>query len=503
MTSESTSCPVAIVGTHTVQCAHSSSLSKIPPSMKLGALDQQVYPTIPVAVVFVYSTDDETSHEIIPADKLQTALSYLLDYCPHLTGRLHIDPTTGTRSIDRLGSGVHLHVAQCTSRLDALVTSSPRGRLTLPDLPDGGNALLPPFEPTLESVCSDRTPILSVQHTRFACGGVALGLRALHTVVDLDAFFLLAHDLAEVYRSDVGTLANPPSLNPYLADQLDEGMPPEKRETALKFKPQFLSVDAAGGEVVPEYAKKNSTTDEGASPPPPPVTGRVMRFYSAQLDRLKAAATDPVDPENGWVSTYDALSALLWMRVYDARVQLKKAQGDKEDARLASSEYLTSVNYCSHLALPQRYPFNAILMQFTTLSHGALTAADKEASLHEAARTVHAMTRSMSPDEARATARWVAAQRDKRSVKWEFNGGYGATMVSVWNKFGMYVGMEFDGGRPPVLVAPPFTVISCVDGLGYYLPTEKQNGEIDLYLALNEPVWAVLEEDEFWLRFRD
>lgn len=501
MTSESIPRLVATIGMHTVQCAHSSSLSKIPSSMMLGALDQQVFPTIPVAVVFVYSADDETSRGIIPVDELKMALSYLLDYYPHLTGRLHIDSTTGTRSIDRLGSGVHLHVAQCTSRLDALVTSSSGGRLTLLDLPDGGNALFAPYEPTLESVCSDRTPILSVQHTRFACGGVALGLRALHTVVDSDAFFQLARDLAEIYRSDGGTLANPPSLNPYLADKLDDGMPPEERETALKFKPQFLSVDAAGKEVVPEYAEKNST-DEGASPPLPPVTGRVMRFSSAQLDRLKAAATDGADPENGWVSTYDALSALLWTRVYSARVQLKKAQGDKEDAQLPSSDYLTSVNFRARLSLPQRYPFNAILTPFTTLSHGALTAADKDASLRDAARTVHAMTRSVSPDEARATARWMAAQRDKRSVKWEFNGGYGATMISAWNKFGMYVGTEFDGGRPPVLVAPPFTVISCVDGLGYYLPTEKQNGEIDLYLALSEPVWAVLEEDGFWLRFR-
>lgn len=49
----------------------------------------------------------------------------------------------------------------------------------MPNLPDSGNALLPPFDPTIEGVCRD--PILAVKHTRFACG-FALGSAALHCV---------------------------------------------------------------------------------------------------------------------------------------------------------------------------------------------------------------------------------------------------------------------------------------------------------------------------------
>lgn len=467
--------------------------------MNLGALDQQVFPIVPVAVVFVYDADKKSPGDTIAVDKLQTALSHLLDYYPHLTGRLHINSTTGTRSIDRLGSGVHLHVAQCSSRLDAL--SSHDGRLTLPDLPDGGNALLAPYEPTLEAVCSDRTPILSVQHTRFACGGVALGLRALHTVFDSDAFFQLARDLAEVYRSADGTLANPPPLEGYLADKLDDGMSPEEREEAQKFKPTLFFAEEPGKEAAPEkHAKKDEPT---APPPPPPVTGRTMRFTSAQLDRLKAAAKDTTDAENGWVSTYDALSALVWTRTYHARVQLKRRtmkNGEHNDEKLPSQDYLTSVNYRTRLNLPPRYPFNAVYAPYTTLSHDTLVGTDPDASLRAAARTVHALTRSVGPEEAAATARWMAAQPDKRRIQWGFNGGYGSTMISAWNKFDVYVGTDFE--RPPVLVAPPFTPISLADGLGYYLPTEEQNGEIDFHLALSEPVWGVLEEDEVWLRFR-
>ncbi|KAF9633308.1 hypothetical protein BFW01_g4202 [Lasiodiplodia theobromae] len=505
MTSKSIPHHVAITTTHTVQCADPSSLSKIPSPMKLGALDQQVFPIIPVAVVFVYDADEKSPGDTIAVDKLQRALSHLLDYYPHLTGRLHIDSTTGTRSIDRLGSGIHLHVAQCSSRLDAL--SSHGGRLTLPDLPDGGNALLAPYEPTLEAVCSDRTPILSVQHTRFACGGVALGLRALHTVFDSDAFFQLARDLAEVYRSADGTLANPPPLEGYLADKLDDGMSPEEREEALKFKPTLFFAEEPGKEAAaPEKTVKKDEPTAPPPPPPPPVTGRTMRFTSAQLARLKTAAKDTADAENGWVSTYDALSALVWTRTHYARVQLKKRtmkNGKDNDEQLPSRDYLTSVNYRSRLNLPPRYPFNAVYAPYTTLSHDTLIGLDPDASLRAAARAVHALTRSVGPDEAAATARWMAAQPDKRCIQWGFNGGYGSTMISAWNKFDVYVGTDFEDGRPPVLVAPPFTPISLADGLGYYLPTEEQqDGGIDFYLALSEPVWGVLEEDEVWLRYR-
>jgi len=79
-------------------------------------------------------------------------------------------------------------------------------------------------------------------------------------------------------------------------------------------------------------------------------------------------------------------------------------------------------------------------------------------------------------------------------------------MISQWNKFDMYESTVFD--VEPILVSPPFTPISLMDGLVYYLPTEDRStgadrGAIDVVLALSEPIWGILDQDSEFRRFRD
>jgi hypothetical protein len=72
-------------------------------------------------------------------------------------------------------------------------------------------------------------------------------------------------------------------------------------------------------------------------------------------------------------------------------------------------------------------------------------------------------------------------------------------MLSQWNKIDMYRSATFDEGVRPSLIAPPFTPISLLDGLGYFLPSPRQGlggdskGDIDVYLALSDDVWAGLD----------
>jgi len=65
----------------------------------------------------------------------------------------------------------------------------------------------------------------------------------------------------------------------------------------------------------------------------------------------------------------------------------------------------------------------------------------------------------------------------------------------------MYDGATFEVS--PRLVQPPFTQISNLDGLGYLLPTERQDGSICLALALSDPLWALLLEDEALAQYLD
>ena len=79
-------------------------------------------------------------------------------------------------------------------------------------------------------------------------------------------------------------------------------------------------------------------------------------------------------------------------------------------------------------------------------------------------------------------------------------------MISQWNKFDMYAGNVFE--VPPVLVSTPFTPISLLDGLAYFLPTEEQGtggdtGAIDVNVSLSEPLWNIIDQDEEFRRFRN
>ncbi|EOD43400.1 putative duf907 domain protein [Neofusicoccum parvum UCRNP2] len=380
----------------------------IPSPFKLGPLDQLVNLSVPIAVVFTYKSG-------IAVERLQRALARLLDYYPHLTGRLRISEEDGTREMTALGSGAELLVAECTSRLDAF--SSPV------DLPGrGGNALCAPFDPSLEAVCRD--PQFTIQHTRFACGAVALGVRLHHTLCDSDGFFQLVRDLAELYRSigpdpdsTPGALAHPPCIRGYLSELLYD-MPPDDRKAALEYQPSLFHVDPTP---VATAAPAPPTT----IPTPPPVVGRIIRITGAELAALKAHATNP----NGasWISTFDALAAHLWQTLYRARLQLRAATSPP-----LSTAFLTSVNHRARLAPPPRHFPNCLFTPYCT------TADLATAPLWQLAQTMHALTRTPSAAAATATVRWIAAQPDKRRIRWGFPGGEGAFMFSAWSKFDAY-----------------------------------------------------------------
>lgn len=174
---------VTVVASHTLH-----SLNLIPPpifpsstSITFGPFDA-CPPSTPTSVVFVYR--QVKSKGPISIERLRKALGGLLDYYPHLTGRLLLN-TDGIHDIVRLDAGAQLLIANCSRPLHLFSTTS--GRILMPDLPGTGNALLVPFDTTDERVYNN--PLSTLQHTRFACGGVDLGIRVAHMVCDALGLF--------------------------------------------------------------------------------------------------------------------------------------------------------------------------------------------------------------------------------------------------------------------------------------------------------------------------
>lgn len=513
---------VATTARHTLQCANQSSLAKLSSPFRPGPFDSLIEPIVPIAVVFIYQAPSMVSRELIPHIRLKKALEILLDHYPHLTGRLHIEDRDGKRTIDGLGTGAELLEATCNSPLSAF-SSQPQTNVSQPDrnvgtqLPGAGNALLPPSELSVEAACRD--PLFAIQHTRFACGSVALGVRLAHFICDAEGFFQLVRHLAEVYRALRAqeysnthapiALTRPPQIIPYLANPSD--LSDQERRNALEFQPTLYSVSEVEvsdfslnnqqikGEPTQESTRIGQEKAVNVTPATSPrVVGRVLRFSGKELETIKARATD--SEGGGWISTFDALSAYLAQRIYRARLELARASSSS-GANSLVTDILTSVNIRRPLGLSSSAYFpNALFTPSIAPPHDSLAFGE----LHETAKIIHDLTHSpetSSLEEVRRTVAWIASQPDPRKVKAPFRFGPGSFMISQWNKFGMYSGVDFDVAEDtndvinPSLVWPPFTPIWLLcDGLAYFLSTEDKSdtAAIDVNLSLSEPVWETL-----------
>ena len=536
---------VTVVGRHTVQALGGEPTFSAggSPLLRLGPLDGLVLPFIPVAVVYAFHQPQEDSTELVSLSRLRRALSCLLREYPQLTGRLLL--SNQSRAIHQLGSGMEVVEAVCSDRLDAFSSSSDGGAamkapLRIVDLPDGGNALLAAFDPSLEAVC--RAPLFTVQHTRFACGSVTLGVRVLHTVCDADGFFQLMQDLFELYRSirpsespekgpPQARLSQSPHIQSFLADL--SSMSEEERGAALQFKPSLFQLAPAPAEATTAAVEAFPVAGSPEmSLPPPSVVGRILRFSARELNALKSHASDPSG--DGWVSTFDALAAHLYQRIYVARVQHLQESGAAAPSAL-STDFLTPINCrgAHRLNLPSRYFPNALMCTYFTLPPETLAGAP----LSVIARAVHDSVRLLSQQEAIDTVRWIAAQPDKSRITQGFHYENGGFMISQWSRFALYTNAALDVDErnraiPPILVSTPFTPISLLDGLAYILPTEDQvKGDevtasavkdfpssptapplvnsasfgcsLDVNLALSEPLWAILNNDPLFRPFRN
>lgn len=508
------------VAQYRLQCANEASVISLESPFKLGPLDELVLPFVPIENVFVYRKPATGSeNQLLPIKRLRQALSYLLDYYPHLTGRLQFNPETHAPEIARFGTGAVLHEAWCNLRLDELVPSDrASGRLLVTDLPNCGTALMTPFDPSIDGVCRD--PLLAIQHTRFACGGVVLGIRLHHIVCDAGGYFQLVRDIAEIYRG-LSSFPRPslkcvPQIRSYLQDINVLSL--QERKEALVYNPTAYYVEQLTESATPAVSNTEgpmmkpteSATQSVEKPAKPLITGRVLRFSGNQLQELKRLASDPSGKD--WVSTFEALSAHLYQQVYRARVQLLLSQGvpPSEAAERLFRGFWASINMrdTSRLNLGPTYFPNAIYPVYGFVSHELLANGD----LWMVAKALHELVRTVDVQQMEQTTRWIAVQPDKSHIRVGFTFADGNFTVSQWSGFKMYVGVDFDvdgKGNPvqPVLVSPPLTEISCVDALAMIMSTDEDLSRvaeqdnsgpnaIDVNLTLTEPLWSILDKDE-------
>ncbi|EWY79802.1 hypothetical protein FOYG_17091 [Fusarium oxysporum NRRL 32931] len=466
---------VKVTSIHEVKSAHPLD---IPDPYVLGAFDQLGNPPISINVVWIYKA---TSAAAVPLPRLQRAISRLLDYYPHLTGRLRISPDDGLRTIDRLGTGMHLLEATCDAPLEAFAkTSSGHDGIDVFDLPGAGDLLLAPWDPSTEG--TQNNPVFTIQRTQFSCSAVAIGMRMSHVVCDAGSFLQLYQHLAEIYRG-LGSdacgevkLSKPPHFPPLMVDKVLH-MDEEERERALVDVPEFFSLVKPDDPGVQWSA--GAMTD--------PVIGRSMRFSAAGLSGLKARATPP---DGSRVSTFSALSAYLWQRTHLARLECEKAGLAQEPSPHSKAAFLTSVEFSSHLGLTENFFGNTIVTPFVEVASDELAAVP----LWKIAKTVDKVVRSVNKDDVYKVGTWVAAQPDKNAIRFEFPYTQSTFITSGWHRFPLYEGATLDVA--PVFASPTFIATALVDGLVYLLQPKEKDGGIDIIYSLKSSTWKYLNITE-------
>ncbi|CAI7581607.1 unnamed protein product [Penicillium bialowiezense] len=495
---------VLITTRHTLTCATEATVASLESPFNLGPMDYSVPPKVSIEGVFIYRkpTSTPTNHFLV-SDRLMEAVSHLLDYYPHLTGRLQLHPTTHAAQIGSLGCGVDFWQARCTTTLRKIATSSLSGRIITPKLPGYGAALLPIFHATMGSY--SHNAILAIQHTRFACGGVC----------DAQGFFQVVRDLAEIYRqlrdSCPPSLISPPEIRSHFRTHGE--LSPSAAREALNFKPSCFYL---------AEEDEDNIEIQTAIPNDAPISARVLRFSSEDLAEFKRAATNPDHTSGTWVSTFEALSAFLFQRVYKAKVQVIEGLGiSPDDDRcedLRQFFTLMDMRDRDRLNLPPRYLANAVHSVSLYPSHADLI----EGPLWYIAETIHSAIRSVDPAQVKQEFEWVAAQTDPSRVKLLDDFQHGGLAIIQWTRDHTHLGFDFevrDSGRPvvPSLVTPPLSGSYLTNGLAMVIATQEKSASgrgmtgtqdewdlpraVYINMVLNDEIWSFLERDIDFLKY--
>jgi hypothetical protein len=349
----------------------------------LSPLDWLVPPYYTIRVLSFYrfpgASTASTAAEWMSLERLrQSFAQHVLEAYPLLAGRFERQ-ADGTLVVVRLGSAGGSSIAASSS-----ISAQAAAAATIDDIPEASDPgvlfvearsdarltdlslsaaqytsqsslpssleLLPPFD--FASPLSNRLFVL--QHTRFACGGVALGVHLHHALADGEAFFQLLRDWGTAYRAQHGapnaeTMAAPSSTSTSTATSAASSslsllrlpFAPPSHNRSLLFPSGDTHAWRAEAAAFREdvYTTKPiplppPSSSAAAATPPPFCAHRVLRFSGDELARMKAAASDPSRGCSApWLSTFEVLSAHL-MRC----IQRARHPDRRYDAAAASSD---------------------------------------------------------------------------------------------------------------------------------------------------------------------
>ncbi|KAG6363115.1 hypothetical protein INS49_008210 [Diaporthe citri] len=440
--------------------------------VQLADLDV-IEPKLYVHMIEVFSLKPDADKQQI-LDNLTEGLSRTLAEYPILVGSLHFDNETKRVVVKRTpASSVALAIKEPGS--DGASDIESFATLDKHDFPvhllDAGKVLpssvVGTFPVPAQEISTDGPAVCAFQVT-FIEGGIILALAVTHQVCDgMGCEMLLTSWSRNSYAVFNGT-AN---------GTINTAAMPDRNLLSLKSTPVTSPEELKKlGDKFPTYKAR----DGPPAPPPadfemPVVKTRIWHVPNSKLKELKALASATAQDGGGpsWVSTYDALLAILWRAIVRAKQPLLKPDA------AAPSKAIHAVNARGRTdpPIPDNYIGVAVtLPQSPELAVTDVLSPDLGSALPLLARTVRAATNQVTPSYVADLIRWAGSSPDLRWVELDMHWVLGLDCMAFdWHTMKSYQVHDFGFGRPAALRWPH----PQFEGFFFVLPTRTTKGNPD------------------------
>lgn len=455
--------------------------------ISLSPLDQ-IMPRLYTRLILCLPTkvSSEEDHAII-FSALEKGLQKTLVEIPYLggvvaedndkSGKVHIEPGPGVfLCLKTLGDGADMPYPNLKD------SHFPPSRL-------GGDVKAPG-----DMVLLGSTPPVMAAQVNIVQGGVLLAIGIHHSSMDAAGFAtvlkLWASNTKTSFLSDGPLGDEAAKLNSLPSNSLDRN-PLMKASTAADGDPKVKIKEHPQYKLQPTPPPPKETENASTAPPTfalPPMTPTVFYFAAAKLAALKSS----INPSSSFISTNDALCALLWSSITRARTL---PENITEGQETPSSLLGFAVDGRRRLSppLPSSYIGNVNIYASARLPTSTLS---KNMELGSIASAIRTAITEVDNDRIQDVIALITSLPNVTDLKPGFNYFLGSDLaITSWRDMGL-IGLDWGTGIGKVeAVRLPKVDF---DGLCIVLP-ELADGGLEVLVGLEDGAMERLKGDEAFM----
>jgi len=327
------------------------------------------------------------------------------------------------------------------------------------------------FAPEVREGSTVPTPVLILQ-ANFIRGGLLLTINAVHRTVDITGQVHMISLLSKACRNE-----------PFTNEEVTNGN--LDRRNIIPLLDEDWDADAQPS-VVTTSTSPAAPAKKSASPTPVRCAWACFSFSSASVAQLKTNATSTASSSSTFVSSDDALCAMIWQAI--ARAKLARLDPATE------SVFTRIVEIRRFMGIPKEFPGNIVTQ---TMNNSTL----QEVTSQTIGDVASQLRSKLDPESLKHTFQANATRQARMQDKAVKHAGPDRSNyigISSWTKADCY---DFDFnlglGKPEAVRRPKFTpFVGTV-----YLSPKAPDGEIVAGMCLREDEMESLRVDEEFLKY--